>query len=53
IFVIKGFPSTTFPTFDNLTHLEVEGVDPHFPRKSSLFNFLHLAPNLESLVINV
>ncbi|KAI3848619.1 hypothetical protein MKX03_010329, partial [Papaver bracteatum] len=54
IFGIANVPLTSFPTFHNLVRLEVDYDYPHFPlpSMSSLVKFLHLSPNLESLVIN-
>ncbi|XP_026429826.1 F-box/LRR-repeat protein At4g14103-like [Papaver somniferum] len=54
IFGIANVPLTSFPTFNNLVRLEVDYDYPHFPLPSmrSLVKFLHLSPNLESLVIN-
>ncbi|MCL7022294.1 hypothetical protein MKW94_003548, partial [Papaver nudicaule] len=55
IFDIANFSSTSFPTFDNLKHLQVNCYQNTLsPRPSirSLFNFLRSSPKLESLVIN-
>ncbi|MCL7051879.1 hypothetical protein MKW94_017640, partial [Papaver nudicaule] len=51
IFDIAKVPSTSFPTFDNLVRLEVDYIYSPAPI-SSLINFLHFSPNLESLIIN-
>ncbi|KAI3853185.1 hypothetical protein MKX03_037414 [Papaver bracteatum] len=40
---------TSFPTFENLIHLEV--YDIRYLQMKTLLNFLELSPNLESLVI--